>query len=1235
MFMTYLESCVFFHCLLPFIFFLFYEFLSVRYTWTGENDARIHGLAERLREQFNTGLLNARNSDGTGYYRTSTSYSNGNLGNGVTCTTECRLQAGSTGKTQQELDAIAHDMTNQIVSELQTGKLHRSQVNQPNWFEHRVAERLGDLQQTHKLEFERNLQSVANRFHQQHQSNSEYTNLQQHIQQPIFTQQQQQQQGNYFQQQSQSQRHFGYVQPPPIVSGNTYEKVTEEHHKSNSRLPIYPMPVTTILNGATILQENCTNDQGIVFPQLITNRFNQLDLQNQHQISGVRPVVGGGQSYHVVTKIQRNENRVAPRPVIIPAQNSYRKEIEEERREVHRHEQQPIIPQVISVSQQNRTENREEVKRVVAPAPVPVVQQQHHIFNRIEESELVPNYRPRVVIDKNTEFHELEVKNHHREQRPVVVPVVSGTTSTTVHEEQHIDRNIRPRPVYRPTVTTTTVTKEEEDVKRQQSQRPIIQYPTQTTITQNENEVSSHHHTSQPQYPIFSHHTQTTVRNETHGGGQTIHTHYPRPPGQTTTTIKETHYVHVLPQPANQYTIQYTEQEYSERLNRIQQELQRLGYGQLTEDEYNATIASGGFIHNGYKYLYNADRGRYEKTQRVEINEEEYLTLLRRLQSQLRQYGLEQMTENEYNRTIENGYFVRNGDRYIYDSESGHYQKEQISDELYTILRHQIQNELARIGWDALSEYELNQTIATGHIVINGHNYVLNKDTGQLIQGSRVEINEQEYRTILRRLQDQLRRLGFEQMTEREYNQTISTGYFVRGGNKYRYNADIGIYERVEITQEEYNVILTKLQDTLHRLNYRQMGEREINETIATGTFIRGGYQWTYNTETGEANAIRIAAPFEEISESEYRAIYRHLQGLLTRLGYPQISDYECNQTISSGVFVRGGNEWEYQPAVGEFIRKELTETERNFRVARLNEALARLNIQKTSEEIYEIINRGNFYHGGQRYEYDVNGSRQFVLVQMTEGEYRQRVRQLLDQLQRIGYGTMTESECRATINSGVFYYGGHEWVYNHNSGQYDMGKASNKENGIVDDNFFNTIAWDLTNYTSSNANNNASKDTSFDIDKGNDKGGRKTEVINRNRGDQPPQTFVEDYEDSEELVVEPTTPKPLPRPRPQPAPFIDDSSRNQQILNQRTETVYPIVAPVDEEYERHYHRKQTTYTQTSGIVSLIRFDFGEKLIVFVFKVPFEVRSRKRKSGSTAIETDIDQPSSALLKKQV
>lgn len=1252
-------------------------------------------MAEKLREQFNSALVNAGNG-ARGYYRTSSSYTTGNLGNGVGCTTECRLLPGFTGKSQQELDVIARDMTNQIVTDLRSGKLHRSQVNQPDWFEHRVADKLSDLQQQHQLEFDRNLQSAASRFHQR-QSTNQWNDLQQH-QQPIFTQsQQQQQQGNFYQQQSQSQhQNYGYVQP--VISGNTYQKVSEAHHNSHSQ-SVYPTPVT-VLQGTTVLQEeNCTTDQnqGAVYPLFnVQNQFNQHRTENNRQTTGgttyIRPAVSGGTTYHVTTTVERNENRTPQRPIIIPTQNTYTREYEEEQREIRRQQTQP---QIYGINQQNRTEhveNRNIDVYTPVPLPLPVTNHRHNIYHHEHESEVVPNYRPRVVIDKDTKFHELEVQNHHREYQPVPVPIPTGSTtthvteeeridrhyqprpapiptgsSTTTHvkEEEQIDRRYQPRPVYRPQVTTTTVTKEEEQVNRETNQRPIVQYPQQNTVTQDvSEEIHSTQHTAQrPQYPVFSHHTETQTFNETNNQNtQTIQTR-PAAGGQTTTTIKETHYVQILPQPADQYTIHYTKEEYLERLNRIRQELSRLGYGTLTEDEYNATISSGGFIHNGYKYLYNADRGRYEKTNRVEITEEEYHTQLRRLQDQLHQNGLNQMTEQEYNQTIDNGYFDRSGNRYIYDSETGTYHKEQINEEQYVVLRQRIQDELTRLGWGGISDLEFNQTIATGQIIINGNRYIVNKRTGQLEQGGRVEISEQEYRTILRRLQDQLRHLGFDQMTEREYNQTITSGYFVRGGNKYRYNAEIGRYEKVELTEDEYNVILSRLQETLKRLNYRQMSDRESNETIATGTFIRGGYQWTYDTETGGANAVRIAGPFEEITEAEYRAIYKQLQKTLSRLGYPHMTESECNKTIASGSFVRGGNQWVYQPESAEFQRTELSETEYNFRVERLVEALARLGIQKNANEYREIINRGNFYHGGQRYEYDVT-SQQFVRIELTEAEYRERVRKLLEQLRRIGYGTMNESECRATINSGVFYYGGHEWVYNNESGQYEMGQLSDKENGIIDDNYFNTIGLDSTNYGSSNTDNGKDREGHFDIDKDDDKNGRKKEIISKNRGDQPPQTFEEDYEESEELEKEPgigyyprprepITQRPLPvavtkpaprQPEPQPVPVYEvplapyqTETDQKRFEGQRTETVFAVPPPTEEtEYERRYHRKQTTYTQTSGVVSLFfSLNFNAITLHLFCNILFQLSLHKRFQLKFVVGLEnLDQPE-LMLKYQI
>lgn len=1101
--------------------------------------------------------------------RASGSYKTSNSANGITCTTECRFAPGSTGRTQAELDSLAREMTNQILYDIRSGKLERGQINTPNWFENRVADRLS---QSHHL-----------------QQNNEH-------QFAIQSQQQQQQhQSRQFQQQSQSQQTYGYI--PPISTGNTYSRVVEEHHKEVNRNNILPPPVT-VFHGASILNRNNCTDQihnGATFPYFnMQNQFNQR-VESNRQVSNSVPTfiapIGGDSSYHVSQRIEQHKEQHVPQvPIVIPSHNSYTRQYEEQQREIQRLQPRP---QIYGINQQNRTSHVEKTRihnvQIITPAPTPVITRQD-IYDHFYESDYVPNYRPRVTIDKNTKFHELEVHNRHQEYQPVIPSV---TASTHIEkEEQQIERQYQQKPVITPQISTHVTTNEEFQVNRQVTQRPYI-YPQQNTVTRTE-DVQTVQKTVRPQYPVFSHTSSVKSFNESRNTNQNTQTIIQRPNGHTVTTIKETHYVNILPQPANQYTVHYSEHEYLERLNQIQHELQRLGYGTLTEEEYNSTISSGGFIHNGYKYLYNADRGRYEKTDRVEITEEEYHSLLRGLQNQLQHIGI-QMTENEYNQTIEDGYFIQNGNRYVYDSETGTYHRQDLTDHQYEVLRQRIQDESNRYGW-SLTVHEINQTIATGSVVINGHHYTLNKQTGTLVEDREVQISEQEYRTILRRLQDQLYQLGFGQMTEREYNQTINSGYFVRGGQKYRYNADYGRYEKVEITDEEYKIIVHKLKETLQRLNYRQMNEREMNETIATSTFIRGGYQWTYNTETGEANAIRVVSQFEELSELEYEAIYRHLQTLIKSLGYPRMSEIEMKTTINSGSFSRGGNQWVYQPASGEFERIELSESEYNFRINRLIEILHKLGIEKSSTEQREIIYRGSFYYAGHRYEYDTN-SGAFIQMHMTEEEYQERKRQLLEQLLQIGYGTMTDSECRATINSGVFYYGGHEWVYNYLSGLYEMGRASDKENGIVDDNYFNNIELDNTQYGTSKTNE-ADKSNAFDIDKDN-KNTRPIEIISKNRGDQPPQIFAADYDESEEITERVPVPIQVPTEAATHRPIFTTPSSiivstistnydyNKQIESQRI--VYSVPPP-ETEYEQRYHHKKTTYTQTSGYVSLSDF---------------------------------------------
>lgn len=102
-----------------------------------------------------------------------------------------------------------------------------------------------------------------------------------------------------------------------------------------------------------------------------------------------------------------------------------------------------------------------------------------------------------------------------------------------------------------------------------------------------------------------------------------------------------------------------------------------------------------------------------------------------------------------------------------------------------------------------------------------------------------------------------------------------------------------------------------------------------------------------------------------------------------------------------------------------------------------------------------------NFHFGGRIFEY-YQVKHQFFLVPLAGAEYTYRVNGLIGQLKSIGYGSMTESERRATINSGIFYFDGHEWVFNFSNGLYEKGKMSSKENGIVEDGLFARTDFDV-----------------------------------------------------------------------------------------------------------------------------------------------------------------------------
>lgn len=450
-------------------------------SWTQSQRDQVQGMAEKLRSELSTAQPGQ-------YYQSGSSYSGSSV-NGQGCNKICAIIPGFVGRTQEEIDVIAKDMTSQIIADLQSGKLARSQINQPNWFEHQIAQKLIELRKHHQEQYQQNVYRASSRFHenqgsqgqpagyaggrtyskdtedvQQQQENVFSDDDLRQIQQSVFDQQQHQQQGSFYQQQSQNQ-HSVYTRP---VHRYYNSQTTSRDSANEERIrTVYPTPVvvtnnvmeqknfTSSSSTASIPQINIYNQYGrreketedreytqtqplpTVTPNYDRTYYAQKEYE-ERQRNRYRPVTYPSTSQTIHTS-QTTSERESTIPVVIPTQRTVTSHVhvEQEEKEVRR---QPQIPRIYNYGHEEKTEEREtyhrnrenvvrptqrttyevrnteeeqKVVEVHTPSPVPATSSRHNIYSHIEESEVVPNYQPRVVIDKNTEF---EILDHRREK---------------------------------------------------------------------------------------------------------------------------------------------------------------------------------------------------------------------------------------------------------------------------------------------------------------------------------------------------------------------------------------------------------------------------------------------------------------------------------------------------------------------------------------------------------------------------------------------------------------------------------------------------------------------------------------------------------------------------------------------------------------------------------------------------------------------------------------------------
>ncbi|GAB0099392.1 hypothetical protein DMENIID0001_152480 [Sergentomyia squamirostris] len=250
----------------------------------------IHEIADKLRTEYNAAVA----SNPSKYpYQVSGNYEQqyrtggrgcGEAGCATSVTSSVSHSSNFDPKTQAEMDTMAKELAQEIIKDMQTGKLQYSQINQPNWFEQRAAQEL----------------EAFNSGLRQSQSQSQYMGSSGRYQQ----QQQQQQQstyGTYYKPQSSyvSQTNI-HDSSRTVVTHRPHISSSRHHvydHRYEERLPNYQPP--------HMIHTNIENDYGDTQVQQQIN-FNQNGHTYNRLPIYIRPGSGSVQVNYTVSTYNRS-----------------------------------------------------------------------------------------------------------------------------------------------------------------------------------------------------------------------------------------------------------------------------------------------------------------------------------------------------------------------------------------------------------------------------------------------------------------------------------------------------------------------------------------------------------------------------------------------------------------------------------------------------------------------------------------------------------------------------------------------------------------------------------------------------------------------------------------------------------------------------------------------------------------------------------------------------------------
>lgn len=345
----------------------------------------------------------------------------------------------------------------------------------------------------------------------------------------------------------------------------------------------------------------------------------------------------------------------------------------------------------------------------------------------------------------------------------------------------------QPQPI--PTTTTTTTRRIEElrrDLQRLRVQQPL-------SIVQLQEIIRNGYFRENNQvfvYNIATQHFEPTGENRNTNGSVT-----------TITTAR-----HLEPIITRSYE-RLSQSEYQQRLQQLDTELNRLGYNNVRFEMREEITRRGGFRHNGVQYGWQGGRivrlenqtSEERNVQRptvvvhqqpqvnrvVETKEEEYVRRWEELDGKIQQIKAINFNDFERNQTLETGVFIRNFAKYVYDNQTHDYVRETLSRDEADRIYERIQQMLKHYGYRQTTKLETDSLLDNGLFYRGGYRWVFESRNGAFSKSDQVgqfeELTQDEYQRIYDKVQQSLQQLGFDRFTEVQCNTAIVRGTFERG----------------------------------------------------------------------------------------------------------------------------------------------------------------------------------------------------------------------------------------------------------------------------------------------------------------------------------------------------------------------------------------------------------------------------------------------------------------------